>query len=85
MADGNYNSRGVAESNYDSTMYRDHEANVGGTINQYNDHDTFDHWRQAADFQDGDADDSDDTTDMRRGGAGQASVSGVLSQSDLAS
>ena len=66
-----------------SDFYRERDRLVGGTDNQYVRGADFGQWQQAADFQDGDADDSDDVVDMR--GDDDTRFSGVLSQAELAS
>jgi hypothetical protein len=68
--------------NDNSNTYRDRDAGIGGTNTAWGeDAAPFMLWQQAADFQDGDSDDSDDVVDAR---AGRLKFSGTLSQSDLA-
>lgn len=69
-------------NDYASTDYRDRDRLNGGTDSPWVEAGTFNQW---ADAMDADADSVADTIDVRRGGAGQASFSGTLSQSDLAS
>lgn len=69
-------------NDYAATDYRDRDRLVGGTDSPWVEAGTFNGWVDAIDT---DADSVADTIDMRRGGAGQASTGGTLSQSDLAS
>lgn len=62
-----------------SSFYR--ERDPGYTDNQWTAVSNFDQWQQAADFNDGDSNESDDTTDARALYGGKDTF---MSQGDLA-